>query len=752
MQWQFGPFRLDVDNARLWKGDTPIDLRPKSFDVLAYLVRRAGELVSTDELLDDVWSETAVGDAVVKVSIGELRKVLGESGRSPTYIATVLRRGYRFIAEVTEGDEIAPMETLLPPAPEDLSDSGAPPHLDVSPAPSEAERRRLTILFCDLVGSTALSEQLDPEDLNDVLKAYYDVCSQAVQTFEGYVAQYLGDGLLIYFGYPHAHEDAVRRAVHAGLEVVRAMADLNRRLDAQYGVRIEVRIGVDTGVVVVRERREEGRAPPLAVGAAPDIAARIQEQAMPDQVWISDSTYPLVQGYFIVEDMGLYPLRGLINPLRLYRVISVSESQHRLDVQVSDQLTSFVGREMECLVFQDHWEQAKQGQGRVMVLSGEAGIGKSRLARVMLATLSDEPHLLLEGHCSPYHQQTALYPIVNLLQRRLQSDADHPASAFDKVNQLDPWMRHCGLDPTQSVPLLAALLDLPLPPQQYPPLELSPQLQRQRTLETLLNWVVALSEDQPVIVFIEDTHWLDPSTLEWLNLLVDQGPTTSILTVITCRPEFDSPWRGRGHVTELTLNQLSGSQIMQMIQSMAGVETVTADIMDQIVTTAGGVPLFVEEMTRLLLVSNSTDGVGPETASANAMSGVQVPATLSDLLLARLDSVGEAKRTAQLGATIGREFSYALLQAIAQVEEAQLQADLDALMAADLLYRRGMGDRGDLSVQTCFDPGGVLCVHSAANAAAPPSPHCPNPGGTVCRTDRIGTRTPSVSSYRSSKY
>ena len=710
MRYVFADCELNTELRAIRRGSHQRSLRPKPFQVLLYLIEHRDRVISKQELAEQLWPDEYVSDAVIENGILAARRAVGDSGREQRIIQTLHGHGYRFIVTAISvvaesgsdaSDPVRPRDLSQVPPLQPTASSDASEITDdlessrtvAAPAvPSQtAERRQLTILFCGLVGSTALAERLDPEDLNDVLNSYYDVCVDAIASFEGYIAQYQGDGLRVYFGYPHAHEDAARRAVHAGLEMVRSIPELNRRLEVMHGIELSVRIGIHTGLVMIGQGRAGNDTEPSVVGAPLNMASRIQAVATPETVWISESTFPLIEGYFELEEMGLYDLSGVSEPMTLYRVIAARESQHRLDVMTPGRLTPFVGREMERLILREHWEQVQFGEGRVILLSGEAGIGKSRLARDLVEAVSSGPHLLLEGDGSPYHQHTAFYPLVSLLQRQVQVDEHNPVSG--PIDALAELVRHCRLEPSLNIPLLAALIGLSIPEDQYPALDLSPQQQRQCTLETLLNLVIALSVDQPVILFIEDGHWLDPSTLEWLSLLVDQGPTVSILTLITCRPEFQAPWSDRAHVTELTLRPFTSSQVNQMVQSIAGQKAVAAALGHQIMSATDGVPLFVEEMTQLVAPSHGAETLEAKTITLSALSDIKIPSTLHDLLMARLDSVGESKRTAQLGATVGREFSYALLQVIAEVEEEQLQADLDTLIAADLLYQRGMGEQ-----------------------------------------------------------
>jgi TOMM system kinase/cyclase fusion protein len=564
------------------------------------------------------------------------------------------------------------------------------PHAPVSsaqPTP-EAERRQLTVLFCDLVGSVALSAQLDPEDLREVVRAYQRTCSAVIQRYEGHIAQLLGDGLLVYFGYPVAHEDDAHRAVRTSLGILDAMGDLNQGLQQAKSLQLGIRIGIHTGLVVVGDMGGAGRQEQLALGETPNIAARIQGLAEPNTVVISDATSHLVQGYFDCQDLGTQTLRGVAEPVAVYRVLQASGARGRLDAAVTRGWTPLVGRESEVTLLLERWEQAKAGQGQVVLLSGDAGIGKSRLVQMLKDHMTNEPHIHWECRSSPYFENTAFFPLTDLFQRLLQFQAeDTPDTKFEKLEQA---LRQYRLPLEESVSLFAPILSLPLPEDRYPPLALSPQRQRQKTLETLVAILLELAEHQPVLFILEDLHWTDPTTLELLNLLIDQTPTASLCTVLTCRPTFQPTWSHRSYLTEITVNRLSHIQVEQIVTRMTEGKTFPPEVLTQIVEKTDGVPLFVEEMTKAILESGyltDTDGHYELTGSFAAFA---IPTTLQDALMARLDRLVTAKAVAQYAAVIGRQFSYTLLQAVSQLDETMLQHEMGRLVEAEIVYQRGV--------------------------------------------------------------
>jgi class 3 adenylate cyclase/predicted ATPase len=551
----------------------------------------------------------------------------------------------------------------------------------------EAERRQLTVLFCDQVDSTVLAGQLDPEDLREVIRAYQAACATVIEPLEGHIAQYLGDGLLVYFGYPQAHEDDAQRAARAGLGMVAAVQALNTQLAQRHGVRIAVRIGIHTGVVVVGEMGGGSRQEQLALGDTPNMAARLQGLAAPDTVVLSAATFRLVQGYFTYQDLGVHTLRGVSASVRVYRILGESGVQSRLEATVPSRLTPLVGREEEVALLQQRWEQAKAGQGQVILLSGEAGIGKSRLVQVLKDHVAHEPHTRIEWRGSSYHQQSALYPVIAHLHRLLQWREDEALQ--EKLHKLETTLAASGLALPEVVPLLAALLSLPLPAN-YPALTLTPQLQRQKTLETLLTWLYAEAKRQPVLVIVEDLHWIDPSTLELLSLLIDQMVSTRLCLMLTARPEFRSPWTMVAHLTALTLRRFAPAQVTRLASHVAGDKALPSAVLEEVVRKTDGVPLFVEELTKVVLESGLLQKHEDRYDLMGPLPPLAIPTTLHDALMARLDRLAAAKLVAQLGAVIGRTFAYDLVQAVAPLDATILQGALAQLVEAELVAQRGL--------------------------------------------------------------
>jgi class 3 adenylate cyclase/tetratricopeptide (TPR) repeat protein len=577
----------------------------------------------------------------------------------------------------------------VPPSPPPAVPQPAPPQAQspsYTPPPSDAERRQLTVLFCDLVDSTRLSGQLDPEDLREVVRAYQSACAEVIQRLDGHIAQYLGDGLLVYFGYPQAHEDDAQRAVRAGLGIVAAMQTLNAPLEDRHGVRVAVRLGIHTGLVVVGEVGSGSRQEHLAMGDTPNMAARLQGLAAPDTVVISADTFRLVQGYFTSESLGTPTMRGVAAPVPVYRILGESGVQSRLDAVAPTRLTPLVGREEEVALLQRRWEQAKAGLGQVVLLSGEAGIGKSRLVQVLKDHVTHEPHTRVEWRGSSYHQQSALYPIIDHLHRLLRWYQGDPPP--EKLCTLEATLASSGLALSEAVPLLAALLSLPLPAS-YPPLALTPPRQRQKTLELLLAWLHAEARQQPMLVIVEDLHWIDPSTLELLSLLIDQGDQARLCLVLTYRPEFHPPWAMAAHLTSLTLRRFASAQVERLATHVAGDKALPPVVLQEVVRKTDGVPLFVEELTKTVLESGLVQEREERYELTGPLLPLAIPTTLHDALMARLDRLATVKVVAQLGATIGRTFGYELLRAVASLDAAALQKALVQLVEAEVVAQRG---------------------------------------------------------------
>ena len=549
----------------------------------------------------------------------------------------------------------------------------------IRPRTDVAERRQVTVIFSDLVGSTALSARMDPEDLREVISAYQKCVAETVGRFGGFVAKYMGDGVLIYFGYPQAHEDDAERAVRAGLELVAAVSGLKTH------AALQTRVGIATGLVVVGDLIGSGASQEQAiVGETPNLAARLQGVAEPNSVVVAESTRKLVGNLFELENLGAQKLKGISDPVRAWAALRPASVESRFDALHASGLTELVGREEELEILLRRWAKAKSGEGQVVLLSGEPGIGKSRLTAALMERLAPEPHTRLRYFCSPQHADSALYPIISQMERA--AGFRHDDTAESKLDKLDALLAQ-SFTSRQDAALLAEMLSLPNDGR-HPILELTPQQRRQKTLEALTGQLETLSQPIPVLMIFEDVHWIDPTSLEVLGRTVDRLRTLCVLLTITYRPEFEPPWIGRPYATALNLNRLGEREIGAMIDRVTGNKALAESIRQDIIERTDGIPLFVEEMTRAVLEAES-ESDARRTAAAVPSSDLAVPATLHASLMARLDRLGPAKEVAQIGAAIGREFSHALLAAVVGRSEAELQSALDRLIAAGLLFRQG---------------------------------------------------------------
>ena len=542
-----------------------------------------------------------------------------------------------------------------------------------------AERRQLTVMFCDLVGSTALAERLDPEELHDLMQAYRAACGAVVERYEGHVAQYLGDGLLIYFGWPTAHEDDAERGVRAALEMLDAVKAIPST------THLQIRIGVATGPVVVGETSpQENAESRLAVGETPNLAARLQGLAGPDEIVIAPTTRRLVLDTFALSDLGVHQLKGIAQPVQVWRVLGTQRTSGRFKAAHGGKdLAPLVGRDEESALLTRRWQQSRGGKGQVVLIGGQPGIGKSRLIQGLREQIAD-PHSALHYQCSPYHLNSPLYPFIEKFEH--SAGFARGDSTAHRLQKMEAALTGTAAQLADAAPLFAALLSLPT--DRYPALDLSPQKRKERTLEALAGQVEAFARQGPVLLVVEDIHWVDPTSQELLELLVSKIHELPVLLVMTFRMEYTPPWAGSPGVTILTLNRLGRGQGAQLVDSVTAGRTLPQEVLDEILARTDGVPLFVEELTRSVLESGLLRDDGDHYTLMGPLSALAIPASLRDSLMARLDRLGAVKEIAQVGACIGREFSYELLARTSALEHGALATALDRLVDAGLVTSR----------------------------------------------------------------
>ena len=592
----------------------------------------------------------------------------------------------RALAHLEESDlkdlglPLGPRKTILaalahgvPAAPRALdAKSDATPH--------SAERRQITVMFCDLVGSTALSERLDPEDLRGLMQAYQRAAGAVVERYDGHVAQYLGDGLMVYFGWPVAHEDDAERAVRAALEIVDAV----KAVDAP--APLQVRVGIATGPVVVGDTGDgDASVPNLAVGETPNLASRMQGLASVDEIVIANTSHRLTAAVFDYDDLGEQSVKGLLAPVRSWRVVGVAAAESRLEAH-GGHLSPLVGREQEIGLLMERWDRAQDGEGQVVLLSGEPGIGKSRIAQLLRERIAEMPHVRLRYQCSPYHSNTAFHPIVEQLERAARFATDDTVDV--RLDKLEALLAQ-GTDTVDEIASFVAPL-LSLPVDRYPSLGLSPQKHKERAIEALGDQLLGLSRTNPVLFLIEDVHWCDPSTLQLLGDTIGRIAEARVLMVATFRPEFVPPWSGHGHLTMHSLNRFGRRHAAKLAMQVADGKPLPEDVIDQIIAKTDGVPLFVEELTKTVLESGFLIDAGDHYRLDAPLPALAIPATLRDLLMARLDRLGADREVAQIGACLGRTFSYELLATVSEMAAQDLAEALNRLVANELLFVRGI--------------------------------------------------------------
>jgi class 3 adenylate cyclase len=538
-------------------------------------------------------------------------------------------------------------------------------------------------MFCDLVGSTGLARRLDPEELREIIAGYQELCRAAVKRFDGHVAQYLGDGVLAYFGFPHAHEDDAERAVRAALHLHASLAHSTERPGA---LPVTARVGIHTGLVVVGDLGEGSQQQPLALGETVTIASRLQGIAQPGEVVISHTTLGLAPGLFVTRDLGTPALKGVNDPIRVHAVDRALGMGSRL--RSSARLTEIAGREFELGQLRDRWRQVCEGRGQVVAISGEAGIGKSRLVLVLREELAEVSHTWLETRCAPYTSGSALQPVVDLLQATLDFQASETPT--ERLAKLETGLAQLpGIELDEVVPYLIPLLGLPVS-DRHPLPDLGPEVQREKTLQALIAPFLAVVSQQPPLIVFEDLHWADSSTIELIGRLIDQTPTLPLMVVMTFRPNFHPPWPfARSYICPLAVTRLGEEQTRSLVLSAAGEGRLPARIVEEIVARADGVPLFAEELARSVLDSGMVVEQDGRAEFRGSISDLTIPTTLQGSLMARLDRLSAAKSVAQIAATLGREFPYALIEAVADLDVAMLRSGLSQLVEAEIVFQRG---------------------------------------------------------------
>jgi class 3 adenylate cyclase/tetratricopeptide (TPR) repeat protein len=548
-----------------------------------------------------------------------------------------------------------------------------------------AERRQLTVMFCDMVGSTALAARLDPEDLHEVMRRYQESCAEVVARYEGHVGNYIGDGILAYFGYPKAHEDDALRAIRAGLDIVDAIRRLAGELD-DYGVRIDVRVGINTGLVVVGDLGTgEFRDEMAVVGETPNVAARLQGMAAPGTVVVGERTRRLVEGLFKFEEREPQMVKGIDEPVTAFEVREATGAPSRFAATATRGLTPLVGRDEEIRLLLSRWKDVRSGQGHVVLLTGEPGIGKSRIVQSFREHVRADQPTVLRYYCSPFYVHTALHPILDQLERA--ADLKKSDSADVKLDKLEALLSRACRGASRAAALLAPLLSIPTA-QRYPPLDVAPERKKALMLEALLEQLAGLAT-RPLLILLEDAHWIDPTSTELFQLIIERIQRLPVLVIIAFRPSFTPPWTGFTHVTSLSLSHLSQDQAGALVAKVTRGRKLPADVLEHIVRRTDGVPLYIEELTKTLLESGALEPVDDGFRLSGPLPLLSIPESLHDSLMARLDRLAGVKDVAHLAATLGRVFSYELLSAVSGLDRATLGQALDQLVDAELIYRRG---------------------------------------------------------------
>jgi predicted ATPase/class 3 adenylate cyclase len=662
----FGRFQLDLARRELRRDEKPVRLGSRALDILCVLVSAEGKVVTKDELMARVWGGV-VEEHNIPVHISALRKVLEEDRDGESWIVTVPRRGYRFLYSVPTNEAPRPVDG--PENAEVIKDD-------------EAERRQVTAMSCELVGLTVRSDDDRLEELREALDGFQRHVSEAAGRHKGFVCRDLGNTALVLFGYPEAHEHDTEHAIRAGLELCTTV----RALRADATVPVQCRVGIATGMVIVGDpvggwtaRGER------IVGDAPYVAARLAAAAQPDTVAVEPATRRLIGDLFDCRELGAIEAAGGSEPVRCWQVLGESTVASRFEALRGPALSPLVGRNEEIDLLLRRWGRAKAGDGQVVLVSGEPGLGKSRITAELEARLDNEPHHGLRYFCSPYHQDSALFPFIDQLGHDAGfSRDDTPAAKVEKLEALLAF----AAPPNEDVAFLADLMSLP-GSQRHPLPNLSPQRKKERTLQALIRQLEGLARRQPVIMVFEDAHWLDPTSRELLDLTIERVCSLPMLLIVTFRPEFQAPWTGEPQVSMLVLNRLGRQDRAALAAQIAGGKTLPDEVLSEIADRTDGVPLFVEELTKSVLESGLLREESDRYVLGHALPPLAIPTTLHASLRARLDRLGSVRRVAQIGAAMGRQFSYALLHAASRLPEDQLRAALARLVASELMLQRG---------------------------------------------------------------
>jgi class 3 adenylate cyclase/predicted ATPase len=670
--YAFGTYRLDISAEILFRDAEPLPVGRRAVALLRKLLEQPGAPVSKDALIEAAWPGLAVEESNLTVQIAALRRVLGSTPGGDRWIETMPRRGYRFIGPV--GTEAQKSTVEAPPQ------FDAAPELEPTPH-KDTERRQITAVSCELTGNARRADGMDLEDWREAVGAFRRCVSETITRHNGFIASYLGNTVLVLFGYPAAHEHDAERAVRAALELCAAVRTLRPVIDPP----MRCRVGVATGMAIVGDMAEGRARDPEIVGDTPDLAVRLQTSAHPGTVAIDRATRQLVGNLFDCRDLDAIETDGSTEPMRRWQVLAERIVESRFEALHGSRLTALVGRDEELELLLRRWSRAKAGEGQVVLLSGEAGIGKSRLTAALLERLAGEPHTRLRYFCSPQHTDSAFYAIIGQMERA--AGFRHDDTPQVKCEKLDAILAQTSTS-IEDVALLADMLSLSNDGR-YSALESTPQDRRARTLEALVAQLVALTRQNPVLMIVEDAHWIDPTSLEAFGRVMDRIVTLPVLLIVTFRPEFDPPWIGQPYVTALTINRLTQGSVGTLINLVVGDKPLPANIQNDIIERADGIPLFVEEMTKAVLEAES-EGDAQRTVAAVPSPAMTVPASLHASLMARLDRIGPAKKLAQVGSAIGREFTHVILSAVVRMSEAELLSALDPLVATGLLLRQGV--------------------------------------------------------------